>query len=66
MPYKRILMNQPPTALDMNSWEADGYSDIQLLGPVVGREEGDAPGQEKVVFVVYLYRSVIEAVRGVN
>lgn len=45
----------------MNAWESEGWSEIQVLGP--------APAQDKDtkkmrnVFIVYLWRSIIGAVR---
>lgn len=69
MPYKRLVSNQPPDEADMNRFENEGWSRIQVLGPCAAMDEKTKTKQ--LVYVIYLWRSIItdhrpRALRGVN
>lgn len=59
MPYRRLVSNGPPDEAQMNAWEHEGWSSIQVLGPCPAMEHESK--QRKMVFVVYLWRSIILA-----
>lgn len=59
MPYRQQILDQPPSANTMDEWERDGWSDIQIIGPVLAKVGGDPDAKPTPVYVVYLYRSVI-------
>ena len=59
MPWKRIVMTEPPNDATMNGLEAQGWSKISVVGPALGKAEGDE--QPRPVYLIYLWRSVILA-----
>lgn len=64
MPYKRLVMNEPPTEETMNQLEAQGWTRIDVVGPALGLAQGAS--KPTPVFIVYMWRSVIIAADGVH
>ncbi len=57
MPYKRYLVAEPPGEAQMNGWEAEGWSSIQVLGPCAAMDTNTK--KPKVIYIVYLWRSIV-------
>ncbi len=64
MAWKRYVMPEPPEAQQMEDWEAEGWSWIQVLGPCPGRPDDDPTAAPRALYVVYLHRSIIELAGG--
>ena len=63
MPWVRHIVDQPPPAQQMEQWEQEGWTVIQILGPCPAIE--NSPGAKpRMVYVIYLHRSVIVAAKG--
>ena len=58
MPWRRVIGPEPPTEPMMAQWEKEGWSDIQIVGPCPTKDRNT--GDQGFVYVVYLYRSIIE------
>lgn len=59
MPYRRLISDAPPDEAQMNEWEGEGWSNIQIIGPCPAMPSGTQ--DRRMVYVTYLYRSIIEA-----
>lgn len=59
MPWARYIVSEPPPAQQMETWEAEGWSQIQVLGPCPAKANDDLQGQVRPVYVVYLHRSIL-------
>lgn len=59
MPWLRHILKEPPPAQQIESWEREGWSFVQIIGPCPAIE--DVPGAKpRMVYIVYLHRSIIE------
>ena len=64
MPWVRHILGEPPTAQDMENWESEGWSEFHVIGPCPAKEENSP--RPRMVYVVYLRRSIIEVGRQVT
>ena len=55
MPWQRVEGDKPPDTAQMNTWEAEGWERIQVLGP--------CPTKGGQAYAVYLWRSEARVVR---
>lgn len=59
MPWKRLIMNEPPTEATMNHLEGEGWSKIEVVGPTLGKADNEE--KPRPVFLVYMWRSIVLA-----
>lgn len=59
MPWARYIVSEPPPAQQMEQWEGEGWSQIQVLGPCPAKSNDDLKGPVRPVYVVYLHRSIL-------